>query len=400
MRRLICTFVVRIWHKQVFSWRGSLQVQNSTGGQPRRQICPRRCHQAILNKANKQTKTTVTIRINQQTLYNIHVSLFSCQYNSLAHSYIEWFPSKKALFGTYLSSLQLVFKCCKSITVLHQNVDYIFWSFGINEPILGYSKWAASWQKKIQISLGVCLVWSESSFCAQWVAEDPMFFHANSEDSDQTGRMPGWSESWRGAKVILLVLSWDGSNIQYQWKICYASAVLLLMNRLNETESGIFISWVISLLAKNLFISLSSCQSLIPWGNQSTTHDISTIPLHHYLPSTALREFSNLLPIHVLMSSRLFFCRPVSSSVFLPFCSTHCLFTELSLPFLWILRCSHTIYVSASSPWWGDQHALQSHSGYCCKPPHFRHMIFVGNVRTLRYHLIWRAWIRFFQVLL
>ena len=23
MRRLICAFVVRIWHKQVFSWRGS-----------------------------------------------------------------------------------------------------------------------------------------------------------------------------------------------------------------------------------------------------------------------------------------------------------------------------------------------------------------------------------------
>ena len=30
---------------------------------------------------------------------------------------------------------------------------------------------------------------SESSQCAQWVAEDPMFLHADSEDSDQTGRM-------------------------------------------------------------------------------------------------------------------------------------------------------------------------------------------------------------------
>ena len=35
-----------------------------------------------------------------------------------------------------------------------------------------------------------CLIWSESSQCAQWVAEDPMFLHADSEDSDQTGRMP------------------------------------------------------------------------------------------------------------------------------------------------------------------------------------------------------------------
>ena len=43
---------------------------------------------------------------------------------------------------------------------------------------------------KTQISLGICPVWSESSQCAQWVAEDPIFLHADSEDSDQTGWMP------------------------------------------------------------------------------------------------------------------------------------------------------------------------------------------------------------------
>ena len=48
------------------------------------------------------------------------------------------------------------------------------------------------------------------------------FFHADSEDSDQTermprlilirlGRCPGWSESSLGAHAILLVLSWGGS---------------------------------------------------------------------------------------------------------------------------------------------------------------------------------------------
>ena len=30
----------------------------------------------------------------------------------------------------------------------------------------------------------------QSSQCTQWVAEDLMFLHADSEDSDQTGRMP------------------------------------------------------------------------------------------------------------------------------------------------------------------------------------------------------------------
>ena len=30
----------------------------------------------------------------------------------------------------------------------------------------------------------------ESLLCAQWVVKDPSFLHVDSEDSDQTGRMP------------------------------------------------------------------------------------------------------------------------------------------------------------------------------------------------------------------
>ena len=43
---------------------------------------------------------------------------------------------------------------------------------------------------KTQISLGIRPVWSETSLCAQWVAKDPSFLHADSKDSDQTERMP------------------------------------------------------------------------------------------------------------------------------------------------------------------------------------------------------------------
>ena len=43
---------------------------------------------------------------------------------------------------------------------------------------------------KTQISLSLRPVWSESSLSAQWVAKDPSFLHADSEDSDQTGWMP------------------------------------------------------------------------------------------------------------------------------------------------------------------------------------------------------------------
>ena len=42
---------------------------------------------------------------------------------------------------------------------------------------------------KTRISLGISPVWSESLFCAQWVAKGPSFLHAYSSDSDQTGYM-------------------------------------------------------------------------------------------------------------------------------------------------------------------------------------------------------------------
>ena len=59
--------------------------------------------------------------------------------------------------------------------------------------------------------------------CAQWVAKDPSFLHADSEDSDQTGRMPRLIWVFAGRTAILLVLSCRGSIIQ----CCYWAAVLL-----------------------------------------------------------------------------------------------------------------------------------------------------------------------------
>ena len=65
--------------------------------------------------------------------------------------------------------------------------------------------------EKNQISLGIRPVWSESSLCAKWVAKDPSFLHADSEDSDQTGRMPRLIWVFAGLTVTLLVLSCRGS---------------------------------------------------------------------------------------------------------------------------------------------------------------------------------------------
>ena len=58
-----------------------------------------------------------------------------------------------------------------------------------------------------------CPGWSESSLCAHWVAKDPSFLHADSGDSDQTGRMPRLIWVFAGRTATLLVFSWGGSNV-------------------------------------------------------------------------------------------------------------------------------------------------------------------------------------------
>ena len=57
---------------------------------------------------------------------------------------------------------------------------------------------------KTRISLGIHPVWSETSLCAQWVAKDPSFLHADSED---------WSD-WADAQVDLS-LHW--MHIPFCW---------------------------------------------------------------------------------------------------------------------------------------------------------------------------------------
>ena len=65
---------------------------------------------------------------------------------------------------------------------------------------------------KTQISLGISPVWSESSLSA-WRNLAFLATHwAHSEDSDQHARMPRLIWVFVGRTLILLVLSWGGSN--------------------------------------------------------------------------------------------------------------------------------------------------------------------------------------------
>ena len=69
---------------------------------------------------------------------------------------------------------------------------------------------------KTQISLGIRPVWSESSLCTQWIAEDPRFLHADSKDSDQTGRLPRLIWVFPGrTHFVGFVMSWLKSLSTY-----------------------------------------------------------------------------------------------------------------------------------------------------------------------------------------
>ena len=58
-----------------------------------------------------------------------------------------------------------------------------------NEPPHDKTNKMAVRPAQTQISQGIRPVWSEQSLCTQWVAKDPSFLHADSKNSDQTGRM-------------------------------------------------------------------------------------------------------------------------------------------------------------------------------------------------------------------
>ena len=100
----------------------------------------------------------------------------------------------------------------KGSVLLHADMRWL-WDFTFEPPHDKTNKMTVR-PSKTQISLGIHPAWSESSLCAQWIAKGSVLLHADSEDSDQTGRMPRLIWVFAGRTVILLVLSWGGSNVK------------------------------------------------------------------------------------------------------------------------------------------------------------------------------------------
>ena len=109
---------------------------------------------------------------------------------------IRWFYLRDLLFVPYLH-----------VAIRQLGMKWVKWY----EPPHDKTNKMTVRPAKTRISLGIRPVWSESSLCAQWVAKDRSFLHADSDDSDQTGRMPRLIWVFAGRTTTLLVLSWGGS---------------------------------------------------------------------------------------------------------------------------------------------------------------------------------------------
>ena len=116
--------------------------------------------------------------------------------------YGAWYEGNPVIISLYLTSLHvsdivLMSPYCLPVSVC-RNLNQYLWKY---EP----------WHDKTN-KMSVRPVWSVS-LCAQWVAKGPRFLHADSEYSDQTGRMPRLIWVFTGCTLTLLVLSCRGSLI-------------------------------------------------------------------------------------------------------------------------------------------------------------------------------------------
>ena len=88
---------------------------------------------------------------------------------------------------------------------------------------------------KTQISLGIRLVWSESSLCTQWVSKDPSFLHVDSKDwSDWVNAQADLSSL--GAHAILFVLSRGGSYIYICQAGCFCKHFPCVISAFDITD--------------------------------------------------------------------------------------------------------------------------------------------------------------------
>ena len=98
--------------------------------------------------------------------------------------------SRSAIYAKkYIISINGILAFC-SYVIMDSQKPILGWYYSSKTYI--HAIWIHFFNKLLretQISLGIRPVWSESLLCVQWVAKGSVLLQADSEDSDQTGRM-------------------------------------------------------------------------------------------------------------------------------------------------------------------------------------------------------------------
>ena len=173
-------------------------------------------------------KTKVLIRLRECAGWSAPL-LFTCSINSFSHDIAQIttyhvltfsFPSKPAgnklnldiasinsFRSGCISSMARISNLNLSITVINNWKGTQIWAASLQNQQNGMCA-----QRRLRSALGIRPIWSEALLSA-WRKLGSLATHwAHSEVSDQTGRMPRLIWVFTGHTVILLVLSWGGSN--------------------------------------------------------------------------------------------------------------------------------------------------------------------------------------------
>ena len=147
------------------------------------------------------------------------------------------------------------------------------------------TKWCVR-PAKTQISLGIRPVWSESSLCTQWVAKDPSFLYADSEDSDQTGHT---AESSLGAQPhcwfchVAAHLWVINTDYQREWQYYLITLIKSLIHGCKKENSFSMPCWWLWNTVWQPFSSIVCWYHCdwVKWINQELSNSISDKHLSH-----------------------------------------------------------------------------------------------------------------------
>ena len=112
---------------------------------------------------------------------------------------------------------------------------------------------------KTQLSLGMHPVWSESSLCTQWVAKNPMFLHADSEDWSVWLVLAGCTNHFVGFVMRRLILNYIIINLVLTFlSIIILPIMLSFCNMESVLSSSVCTPPSVTMLLVTMVISLMS----------------------------------------------------------------------------------------------------------------------------------------------